>query len=78
MADAADSKSAGGNIVWVQVPPSALRKLLCEFPFLFFIQFYITKKVPQHFNIAILFLNITSHFHFFYDVFVVFHTVKNH
>ena len=23
MADAADSKSAGGNIVWVQVPPSA-------------------------------------------------------
>ena len=24
MADAADSKSAGGNIVWVQVPPSAL------------------------------------------------------
>ena len=24
MADAADSKSAGGNIVWVQLPPSAL------------------------------------------------------
>ena len=24
MADAADSKSAGGNIVWVQVPSSAL------------------------------------------------------
>ena len=24
MADAADSKSAGGNIVWVQVPPPAL------------------------------------------------------
>ena len=24
MADAADSKSAGGDIVWVQVPPSAL------------------------------------------------------
>ncbi len=23
LADAADSKSAGGNIVWVQVPPSA-------------------------------------------------------
>ena len=23
LADAADSKSAGGNIVWVQVPPPA-------------------------------------------------------
>ena len=26
MADAADSKSAGGDIVWVQVPPSAFEK----------------------------------------------------
>lgn len=26
MADAADSKSAGGDIVWVQVPSSALEK----------------------------------------------------
>ena len=31
MADAADSKSAGGDIVRVQVPPSALYKPVREF-----------------------------------------------
>ena len=41
MADAADSKSAGGNIVWVQLPPSALtyrpkeqRKNVCKTAYL--------------------------------------------
>lgn len=30
MADAADSKSAGGDIVWVQVPLSALQNKSCR------------------------------------------------
>lgn len=29
MADAQDSKSCGGDLVWVQVPPSALKKPCC-------------------------------------------------
>ena len=28
MADAQDSKSCGGNLVWVQVPPSALNQII--------------------------------------------------
>lgn len=35
MADAQDSKSCGGDLVWVQVPPSALRNSL-SVPFCFF------------------------------------------
>lgn len=37
MADAADSKSAGGNIVRVQVPPPALKKevALSQLPFFY-------------------------------------------
>ncbi len=30
MADAADSKSAGGNFVWVQVPSPAVEKLFVK------------------------------------------------
>ncbi len=30
MADAPDSKSGGGNIVWVQVPPPAPRENLAD------------------------------------------------
>ena len=44
MADAADSKSAGGDIVWVRLPPSALR-----------IKIYVIFKAQTRYSICAFF-----------------------
>ena len=46
MADAADSKSAGGDIVWVQVPSSALEKEKRK-PFNMEVSFFYVLKIEM-------------------------------
>ena len=46
MADAQDSKSCGGDLVWVQVPPSARKRTLVESQGSFFL--HIKEKRTAH------------------------------
>lgn len=61
MADAADSKSAGGNIVWVQVPPSALfmKVLIVQGLFILIISGrFIQNEEKNHKNINVYHIGI--------------------
>lgn len=50
MADAADSKSAGGDIVWVRLPPSALG-----------IKIYVIFKAQTRYSICAFFYLLTRY-----------------